>query len=118
RAWSMAVFQGRLFVGTLPSGKVLSLEAGRNATADTSLPDGWHHIAAVRDTDRLKLYVDGKAVATSATFAASEFNLSSQKPLKIGFGAQDYFYGQMADVRIYQGALSMEEIQTLARAEE
>jgi len=83
-------------------------------TADTSLPDGWHHIAAVRDTDRLKLYVDGKSVATSATFTASEFNLSSQRPLKIGFGAQDHFYGRMADVRIYRGALSMEEIQTLA----
>ncbi len=118
RAWSMAVFQGRLFVGTLPSGKVLSVEAGRNATADTSLPDGWHHIAAVRDSDRLTLYVDGKSVATSATFTASEFNLSSQQPLKIGFGAQDHFYGRMADVRIYKGALSMEEIQTLANPAE
>ena len=118
RAWSMAVFQGRLFVGTLPSGKVLSLEVGRNVTADTSLPDGWHHVAAVRDTDRLKLYVDGKPVATSTTFTTSEFNLSSEQPLKIGFGAQDHFHGRMADVRIYHGALSIEEIQQLANAAE
>ena len=118
RAWSMAVFQGRLFVGTLPSGKVLSLEVGRNATADTSLPDGWHHIAAVRDSSQLKLYVDGNSVASSTTFNASDFDLSGQQPLKIGFGAQDHFHGRLADVRIYRGALSAEEIQKLANAAE
>ena len=32
RAWTLAQFQGRLFCGTLPSGRVLSIEAGRNAT--------------------------------------------------------------------------------------
>lgn len=110
RAWSMAVFQGRLFVGTLPSGRVLSIEAGRNATSDRQLSAGWHHVAAVRGGDRLRLYVDGQSVAESAAFAPDDYNLTNRQPLRIGFGAQDYFHGNLAEVRLYRGALSPEQI--------
>ncbi len=114
RAWSMAVFQGRLFVGTLPSGRVLSIEAGKNVTYDHELADGWHHIAAVRDANQLRLYVDGQSVGQSTPFERTEFDLSSQSPLRLGFGAQDYLDGCLSDVRIYRGALSAEEVATLA----
>ena len=114
RAWSMAVFQGRLFVGTLPSGHVLSIEAGKNVTSDHELPAGWHHIAAVRGRDRLKLYVDGKIAGESTPFAAEDYNLSSRQSLRIGMGAQDYFRGNLADVRLYRGALSPEQILPLS----
>jgi hypothetical protein len=110
RAWSMAVYQGRLFVGTLPSGRVQSTEAGRNATYDREFPAGWHHVAAVRQRDRLRLYVDGKAVAESARIEPGEFDLSNFQPLKIGFGAQDYFRGDIANVRLYEGALSARDV--------
>ena len=59
RAWSMAVYKGKLFCGTLPSGHVFSLEAGKNVTHDHELAAGWKHLAAVRDGRKLKLYVDG-----------------------------------------------------------
>jgi hypothetical protein len=114
RAWSMAVYQGRLFVGALPSGRVLSFEAGRNATYDKALPTGWHHVAAVRDADHLQLYVDGKAVSRSATFKADDFNLTNDRSLQIGMGAQDHFRGHLADVRLYRGALSPEDVKHLA----
>jgi outer membrane protein assembly factor BamB len=110
RAWSLAVYQGRLFVGTLPSGRVLSIEAGRNATYDRELPAGWHHVAAVKDSDVLKLYVDGQAVAQSARFEAGQFDLTNHQPIRIGFGAQDYFRGELAGVRLYRGALSAEQV--------
>jgi hypothetical protein len=113
RAWSMAVHQGRLFVGTLPSGRVLSIEAGRNATCDRELPSGWRHVAAVRDRDRLKLYVDGQLAAESAPLAAGDCDLTNRQPLRIGFGAQDYFHGSLADVRLYRGALSAEQVRDL-----
>lgn len=100
RAWSMATFQGRLFVGALPSGRVKSIEAGRNATWDRAFPTGWHQVKAVRDTDRLRLFVDGKQVAESAVFAAKDYDLSTDAPLQIGFGAQDSFRGQITDLRI------------------
>ncbi|MEQ9409989.1 MAG: LamG domain-containing protein [Fuerstiella sp.] len=114
RAWSMAVYQGRLFVGTLPSGRVLSIEAGRNVTWDRSLPAGWHHVAAVRDTDQIRLYIDGKPVAESSVMDGDSFQLNTDRPLQIGFGAQDHFHGQMADLRIYRGALPAEAIRQLA----
>lgn len=114
RAWSMAVYKGRLFVGALPSGRVLSIEVGRNATYDKSLSAGWHHVAAVRDESRLRLYVDGNQIAESAELNGQEFNLKSNQPLKFGMGAQDHFHGRLADVRIYRGALTEAEVKNLA----
>lgn len=116
RAWSMAIFQGRLFVGTLPSGRVLSIETGRNVTYDHELAVGWHHIAAVRDTDRLRLYVDGKSVGESAKLKSTDFDLSSSSPIRIGFGAQDYLDGSLSDVRIYRGVLTAEDVAKLAQS--
>ncbi len=114
RAWSMAVFEGRLFVGTLPSGRVLSIQAGENVTFDRSLSSHWHHVAAIREPNRLLLYVDGQRVAQSAEFDGDAFDVSNDQPLHIGFGAQDYFRGHMADLRIYRGALSESEVKELA----
>jgi hypothetical protein len=110
----MAVFQGRLFVGALPSGRVLSIEAGRNVTWDHSFPSGWHHVAAVRAKDCLKLYVDGKLVSESAMLPEEAIDLSSDANLRIGFGAQDYFKGNLADVRLYRGSLPANDIAKLA----
>lgn len=115
RAWSMAVYQGRLFVGTLPSGHVHSIEFGRNVTYDHALPAGWVHLAAVRAEDELRLYVNGRRVATSANFDAADYNLTNNEPLKIGFGAHDYFNGRMRDVRLYSKALGDDEVAQLFR---
>jgi hypothetical protein len=114
RAWSMAVFQGRLFVGTLPSGHVHSIEIGRNVTYDHELPAGWVHLAAVRDTDHLRLHVNGTLVAKSTQFKAEKLDLSNDEPLQIGFGAHDHFNGKLSDVRMYDRALSIDEIEQLA----
>ena len=65
RAWSMALFQGRLFCGTLPSGRVHGLEVGESVSYDHELTSGWRHLAAIRESGRLKLFVDGKPVAES-----------------------------------------------------
>lgn len=114
RAWSMAIFQGRLFVGTLPSGRVLSIEAGKNVTHDHPLDSGWHHIAAVRSDKVLKLYIDGTLVGKSTEFDPAQYDLSNQSELEIGFGAQDYYRGRIADVRIYRGELTPEQVHELA----
>ena len=116
RAWSMAVFDGKLFCGVLPSGHVLSLEAGKSATYDRALSPGWHHLAAIKKDDRLRLYIDGKRVAESTRFDPSAFNLSTKGPLKIGFGQHDFFNGKMKDVRIYRQALSRSEIKKVSKA--
>lgn len=110
RVWTMAVFQGRLFAGTLPSGKVHSVEIGRNVTYDKALKSGWRHLAAVRDSDHLKLYIDGELVAKSAQFDAGNFDLSCNKPLRIGHGTTDHFCGRMSDLRLYDRAVTADEI--------
>jgi len=110
RAWSMAVFKGRLFSGTFPSGHVRSFEAGKCITYDKELKSGWRHIAAVKGEGRLKLYIDGKQVAVSGKFDAKDFDISNNAPLRIGFGQYDYFKGKMRDVRFYKRALKAKEV--------
>lgn len=115
RAWNLAVYKGRLFAGTLPSGHVRSFEAGKNATYDHELKPGWRHLAAVRDQNRLRLYVDGALVAQSAEFEPGAFDLDSDSPLLIGAGSHDRLNGRLADVRLYRGALGPETVAALAR---
>ena len=111
----MAVYDGRLYAGTLPSGHVLSLGAGQCATCDRELPTGWRHVAAIKSAGALKLYVDGKCVARSSQFRPEDYNLSNQAPLRIGFGQHDHFRGTLRDLRIYNRALSDGEITALGK---
>jgi len=115
RAWSMAVFQGKLFCGVLPSGHVHAFETGACVTYDHALTPGWRHVAAVRDGDRLKLYIDGTLVSTSSKFDPTRFDLACQQPLRIGLGAHDFFNGSIRDFRIYTRALGPEDVALLTR---
>jgi hypothetical protein len=116
RAWSMAVFAGRLFCGTLPSGHVFSMEAGRCVTHDKVLEDGWRHVAAVRDTNAINVFVDGVQVATQELGAHAATSIANDKPFLIGFGEHDYFCGGMRDVRIFEGAATGNELAAIAKA--
>jgi hypothetical protein len=115
RAWTMAEHEGKLFCSTLPSGKVFAFEAGRNVMWGNSLSPGWHHVAAVKSSDRLTLYVDGQRVAQSAAFDRAQFNLDAASPLRIGSGANDFFRGRLADLRLYGRALRADEVHDLAQ---
>ena len=114
RVWSMAVYQGKLFGGTLPSGHVWSVEAGKMATWDEGFPDGWHHVAAVKDAACLKLYVDGRQVAASGALNPGSYDLTTAEPLRIGFGAHEHFNGRMSDVRVYNRSFAPTEVAALA----
>lgn len=116
RVWSMAVFRGKLFAGTMPGGHVWSFEAGQNVTCDRELPPGWHHLAAVRASDHLRLYIDGKLAARSPTYPDRRLDVSNTKPLRIGFGSHDHFNGRLADVRFYREALTGAAVASLAKS--
>ena len=116
RVWSMAVYQGRLFAGTLPSGHVRSIEAGRMATWDQQFPEGWHHVAAVKEGGLLRLYLDGEQVAASTQFGPADFDLSNDQPLRVGMGNYQHFAGLMSEVRLYDRALNAKELAGLADA--
>ena len=118
RVSAMAVYGGRLFAGTMPSGLVYSREMGRNATYDRTIPAGRHHIAAVRRKAMLELYVDGKRVATSAPFEGVDLDVFTGRPFYVGFGQSDFLKGSVDRVQLYKKALDAEAIAALAAAKE
>jgi len=115
RVWSMAVYQGRLFAGTLPSGHVYSLEAGKCVSDDRALLPGWRHLAAVKAGGSLSLRIDGRCVARTARFDPADYDLTNRRPLLVGFGSHDHFNGRMRDLRIYRRALGDEDLADLCK---
>ncbi len=126
RITSMAIYQGRLFLAPstcrgvanaddkTEAGHVYSWQAGRCVSYDDDLGGQWRHLTAVRAGSRLHLYVDGQKVASSEAFNPADYDLSTGQPLRIGFGAENYFNGRMRELRVYKRALSDEEIRRLA----
>jgi hypothetical protein len=126
---SNRVFQGKLFVSTATCyrtlidppqdggmrGKVFSFQTGSCVSADRDLGDGWKHVAAVRQGKELKLFVDGIQVA-SATSDGPALDMSSDAPLRIGFGPQGYFDGKIRDVRLYNRALTENDLKALCNS--
>ena len=106
--------RGSISGSTLPSGRVFSTEAGKMATWDRTFPDGWRHVAAVKNEGALRLYVDGRQVAASTAFDPGDYDLSNDRPLTIGFGAHDYVRGLRRDLRIYGRAIGGSEVEVLA----
>jgi len=113
RAWSMAVHGGRVYVGTMPSGRLWSLEVGKSATHDRELAPGWRHVAAIKTGGVLKLYIDGRRVAVSSSFDPTHYDLCNTAPLRIGLGQHDYFKGRLRDLRIYDRGIGEDEVQAL-----
>lgn len=113
RVWSMSTHNGQLFAGTLPQGKVMRRQAGRMATYDHALPSGWHHVAAVREGARLKLYLDGRQVAQSAALNSDDFDLDNDQPLRIGGGIGHALKGALRDVRLYNYSIDAQQIHLL-----
>jgi len=121
KAWarltSLTVYDGKLFagVGSCTSsiqdapcdvrGKVFNIEAGKCISYDKDLGPGWKHIAAAKEKGKLKLYINGELMVTSLPFRSEEYDVSTDKPLKIGFGEMDYFSGKIKEVRVYNKAI-------------
>jgi hypothetical protein len=96
-------------------GRVYSLQAGQVVSHERDIGGEWTHLAGVRDGRKLKLFVNGRLAATSDLRDGPAFDLDNDRPLVIGFGAQNYFTGSLSDVRLYDGALNEPEVAALAR---
>jgi hypothetical protein len=126
RLTALTIHDGKLFASTGSCtssvvdapvdirGKVFCMEAGRCVSYDDDMGPGWKRLTAMREGGRLKLFVGGKLVATSRAFEPADYDLTTDQPLRIGFGQLDYFAGRMADVRLYNRALKDAEINDLA----
>jgi hypothetical protein len=84
-----------------------------NLNGGSALPlNVWTHLAGTFDGAMLKLYVNGQLVGSLATTAPID---ATGGVLRIGgdsVWAGDYFPGAIDEARIYNRALSAEEIQT------
>jgi beta-galactosidase len=83
-------------------------------TGTATIDDGtWHHVAGMRMGDMLYLYVDGKE---SGRRAAMDGDLTINTIILIGgFLVNDeLFDGMIDEVRIYNRALSRNELEVLA----
>lgn len=79
--------------------------------------DIWHHVTAVKKgTEYIKLYVDGKEVASDASLDVTS-DMSNSGKLIIGdddeTNGTDEFLGDIDDVKIFRSALSTDQIKLL-----
>lgn len=89
------------------------METGKCVSYDYDLGSGWKHLVAVREDHKLKLYINSELRATSSFFNPEEYDISSNEPLKIGFGEMGYFSGKICEVHIYNRVLNDEEIRNI-----
>jgi len=84
-------------------------EHSHDISSDTIVPEGvWCHVALVMTPEGSRLYINGKfEKETTAPYAPY-----TAYPLRIAFptNSRDYFDGLISEVRIYNRALSEEEI--------
>ncbi|MCK4752032.1 MAG: hypothetical protein KAS75_01200 [Planctomycetes bacterium] len=103
-------FDWRLFA----NGSEVAFQIGANSPVETSgssLDGTWHHYAAVYDGAEIILYMDGNEVDSIACTGSIASGASMTVGARSG-GSAD-FDGWIDDVRIYDNALSTEEIQNL-----
>lgn len=85
----------------------------KEVMSDSSVvPAGaWHHVSATYDGTTLRLYVDGSAKGTKPV-AAADIEYSNEGDLYIGraAGANGYFKGSLCEVRIWDLARSVDEL--------
>jgi hypothetical protein len=90
----------------------------REAISSVSVSDGqWHHIVGLRAGDTINVYIDGILDGTANLPADYDLSGTSQHNAYIGVvtdneasAPEKYLVGSVDDVRIYDYALSQEEI--------
>ncbi|MHC4890517.1 MAG: LamG-like jellyroll fold domain-containing protein, partial [Planctomycetota bacterium] len=95
------------YFGVLSTGQIdLYMHVTTTATIST---DEWYHIAVTSDGSQSVIYIDGQRDVTTGTA-----NTATGTGMGIGYHSGDtYFDGIIDDVRIYERALSAEEIRQL-----
>jgi hypothetical protein len=80
----------------------------------TKATTGWHYIAVTLAPEVVTLYVDGNAVtSTTITLRPSDFHPKRNYIGRSQYTADPFFTGYIDDLRIYNYALSADEIETL-----
>lgn len=105
-----------LEVYTLSTGSSIYVVAGNSTVQMTSALGAWHHVAVVFDGSTLTGYIDGvvdnmKTGLTPTIYAGDPFRIGCDQNTGV---EENYFTGDLDEVRIYDRALSAVEIKALA----
>jgi hypothetical protein len=81
----------------------------------------WHHLAAVYDggvpDSSRRMWIDGVELSVAIAGAATALNLSANTEMRIGrrqsTGSPNHFDGSMSQFKLYDTALTAEEVKTL-----
>jgi hypothetical protein len=103
------VIHGRQLFARIEAGQFYGADGWKLET------DKWYHVAAVKEGDRLTLYVDGVARSTArvpavVASAADSFAIGGNPNYR---GGPEFLAARLADLRLYARALTPEEVQTL-----
>jgi|TARA_Y100000310_G_scaffold89033_1_gene86159 hypothetical protein len=117
RTGSLQVFQLRRGNSSGDGGTQVLLQtntgAWNTAYTDAAVFDDtdWHHVVAVKSGTGVTFYVDGSAVASSGSVHAT-LGASDDDAWEIGSrpGSTDFWNGLLDDVRIYDDALTADEV--------
>ncbi|MHC4175343.1 MAG: LamG domain-containing protein, partial [Planctomycetota bacterium] len=82
---------------------------------DSSFNGVWHHLAGTYDGSQLKLYIDGTLEVTTAHKGSIASNTANLDIARNSEEAGRFYDGAIDDVRIYNYALSPDEIETIYR---
>jgi glucose/arabinose dehydrogenase/PKD repeat protein len=107
--YSIYAFNKRI---NLPMAQAHLNGAEQNANGSAALPlNAWSHLASTYDGSTLRFYVNGIQVGTKAVTGSL---VNTANPLRIGGNSiwNEYFQGQIDDVRLYNRVLSADEIGT------
>jgi hypothetical protein len=115
--YSVTIEQGKVHVNLV---KRWLDDAIRIESEKPVQPDRWHHVFFTYDgsrvADGIKLYIDGRPVETNVLLDDLNQSFESKEPLRIaaGNGPEHRFRGAIDDVRIYDDALSAEDVELVA----
>ncbi len=122
-AWGPLGASGRRWVfGTNTAGQLwLGIGGGGSITGTADICDGaWHHVAVVAEDDgspninEVKLYVDGLPDVLSLNTSDVAINTLAGPDVTIGqYNGGSFLEGMIDDVRIYDRALAVDEIDNM-----
>lgn len=72
----------------------------------------WHHIVGRLSGSNVEIFIDGEPAGSSSTYSGGGIKDTSNA-IEFGRSLSEYFPGQLDDIRIYNRALSPQEIRVL-----
>jgi hypothetical protein len=114
-AWGIFLFSNLIYAHARSS--AAAFKGAENAFTDTT---AWHHAVLVRKSSIVYGYLDGAAMTTTGVTGA-DFNCAGNGRAYIGAvddssgGAKEFFAGLLDEYRIYNRALTADEIKQLYR---